>query len=434
MENFARKVKLVKISKRGIVAAVATAGLLLTGVAPAQAEDKVLTVWADETRGPNLIRALGSVADQKVGEWVAGYKVSVKTFSSFDALKTAVDNATDLTGPDIIVGANDWVATGAANGKLAPLTLTASVKKNFNPNSFLDLSYKGKLYGVPVDVNNVAMLVNTKLTGGKKPSTFGDMVNVYKANKSSKGLKSGLCIAGGGMSWGGYSVLTALGGGAYQMKSGKVNTSADPMNVSAFSSNVKKYLLDSKGKSNGFFPAVDTGCKDAFLAGKVPYAVIGNWEWKDYVAKGFSMNNIMPVPGVTAGSYGPAFGSVSGALLTSFAAKNGNEAGAKQLLTSFFASKDGQYLYQRYEQRPPANKLAAAMSAAGQVAFGKSASLASVPQIGAILGDATGGKNYWDVSGALWTAILVQGKSVDSQAKLVNAILKKNMIAGAKKL
>jgi arabinogalactan oligomer/maltooligosaccharide transport system substrate-binding protein len=419
----------------GIALAVAVGFSSVVSAVPAMAVDeaKVLTIWADESRGPNLTRALGAVEAQKLGEWVSGYKVAVKTFSSFDALKTAVDNATAISGPDIIVGANDWVATGAANGKLAPITLTASVKKNFNPNSFLDLSYKGKLYGVPVDVNNVAMIYNTKLVKSA-PKTFGEMVDLYKANKTSKGLKSGLCIAGGGMSFGGYSVFSALGGGAYQMKSGAVDTKANPVDVTAFSANVKKYLVDAKGKSNGFFPAVDTGCKDAFLAGKVPFAVIGNWEWKDYVAKGFSMATMMPVPGVKAGTYGAAFGSVSGALLTSFAATNGNEAGAKQLLKAFFASKDGQYLYQRYEQRPPANKLAAAMSSAAQVGFGKSASLASVPQIGAILGDSTGGKNYWDATPALWTAVLVQGKDVKTEATKLNTILKKNMLAGVKKL
>lgn len=417
----------------GIALAIAVGFSTVVTASPAMAEDKVLTIWADETRGPNLTRALGAVEAQKLGEWVSGYKVAVKTFSSFDALKTAVDNATAISGPDIIVGANDWVATGAANGKLAPITLTASVKKNFNPNSFLDLSYKGKLYGVPVDVNNVAMIYNTKLVK-KAPKTFGEMVDLYKANKTKKGLKSGLCIAGGGMSFGAYSVLNALGANAYKMKKGAVDSKSNPVDATAFSANVKKYLLDAKGKSNGFFPAVDTGCKDAFIAGKVPFAVIGNWEWKDYVAKGFSMATMMPVPGVKAGTYGDAFGSVSGALLTTFAATNGNEAGAKQLLKAFFASKDGQYLYQRYEQRPPANKLAAAMSSAAQVGFGKAASLASVPQIGAILNDATGGKNYWDASPALWTAVLVQGKDAKKEAAKLNTILKKNMLAGVKKL
>ena len=92
------------------------------------------------------------------GDWVSGYTVKVVTFSSFDALKTAVDNATATSGPDIIVGANDWVPTAAKSGKLAPITLTDAQKARFNSTQFFDLSYKGKLYGIPVDINNVAMI------------------------------------------------------------------------------------------------------------------------------------------------------------------------------------------------------------------------------------------------------------------------------------
>ena len=196
----------------GASVALGVAASTLLGALPASANDKVITVWADETRGPNLEKTLGTVASQAGGEWVAGYKVKVVTFSSFDALKTAVDNVTK-DGPDIIVGGNDWVATGAANGKLAPYVPSAAVRANFTGNQWFDLTAKGKIYGVPVDVNNVAMLVNTKLTG-KRPTTLGEMVDFYLKNKTSKGLVAGLCVAGGGMSWGAHSVLSALGGGA----------------------------------------------------------------------------------------------------------------------------------------------------------------------------------------------------------------------------
>lgn len=416
----------------GLGVAVGLAASTLLGALPANAEDKVITVWADETRGPNLEKVLGTVDKQAGGEWVAGYKVKVVTFSSFDALKTAVDNVTK-DGPDIIVGANDWVATGAANGKLAPFTPSAAVRKNFNPNNWFDLTYKGKIYGVPVDVNNVAMLVNTSLTGGKKPATFGDMVNFYNANKTSKKLVAGLCVAGGGMSWGAHSVISALGANAYVMKNGTVDAKANPVPVETLTANIKRFLLDRNGKSNGFFPATDTGCKTNFLAGKVPYAIIGNWEWKDYTAKGFSMNNLMSVPSTTRGKWGSAFGSVSGALLTSFAAGNGNDAAAKSLLTNFFASTSGQILYQGVEQRPPANKAAAAEAGAAQRGFGGAAARASIPQIGALLNPA-GTVSYWDALPAFWNDVLVKGVDPKTAAYKLNGLFRKNIATGIKNL
>jgi arabinogalactan oligomer/maltooligosaccharide transport system substrate-binding protein len=406
----------------GVLAGFALA--ISSFVVPSASAASEIVVWADESRGPNLTKVIAAK-----GDWVPGYTVKVVTFSSFDALKEAFDKATDATGPDIVVGANDWVPTGAKSGKLAPITLTASVKARFNPTQLFDLTYKKSLYGVPIDVNNVAMIYNEKLVSSA-PKTFGEMVSYYKANKASKSLKAGLCVAGGGMSWGAHSVFSALGADAYQFNSRDEIVYNRSFDYPKFSKNVKTYLLDGK-KSNGFFPATDTGCKDNFLAGSVPFAVIGNWEWKDYVAKGFEMN-LMPVPGVSADKPGKMFGSVSGAMLTTYAAKHGVSAGAKSLMTDFFASTAGQVAYQALEGRPPAEKGAQSSSAvsAGQKGFGAAASTAGIPQIGAFLNNNKGGANYWDSAPAFWTAILVDNKDVSAESKKLANIWRTNTTAG----
>ena len=417
-----------KLIAKSLAASLALALVAGVNTVPAQAADKELVVWADDTRGPNLTKTLAAKSD-----WVSGYKITVKAFSSFDALKEAVDKSTDLTGPDIILGANDWVPTGAKNGKLAPITLPASVKSRFTANQLFDLSYKGNLYGVPLDINNVGMVYNENLVKNA-PKTLGEMVSYYKANKTKKGLAAGLCIAGGGTSWGAHSVLSALGGSAYRMMNGAVDTSKDPINPAELAKNIKTYLLDADGKSNGFFPATDTGCKDNYLAGKVPFAIIGNWEWQDYMAQGFQMN-LMPVPGVKAGTYGTMFASVSGAMLTSFAAKRGVEAGAKDLLINFFASTAGAVAYQAIELRPPAEKGAQTkVEFTAQQNFGKAASKAGIPQIGAILNGAAGSKSYWDLLPAFWTAVLVNGKDPQTEATKMNGFFVKNVTEGVKDL
>jgi arabinogalactan oligomer/maltooligosaccharide transport system substrate-binding protein len=393
-------------------------------IVPAQAASEIV-IWADETRGPNLTKVFA-----KKGDWVPGSTIKVVSFSSYDALKDALDKASGTTGPDIFVAGNDWVPALAKSGKLAPVVLTAAQKGQFTPSQFFDLSYGGKLYGVPVDVNNVGMVFNTKMVK-TAPKTYGDMVKFYLANKTKLGLTAGLCVAGGGMSWGALSGFSALGAQPYLMNAdGTVNfdKSFDP---AVFAKNVSSLLLDKNGKSNGFFPATDTGCKDNFLAGTVPYAVIGNWEWADYVAKGFTMN-LMPVPGVTEGNYGKMFGSVSGALLTTFAAKHGTEAGAKSLLTNFFASTDGQVRYQLLEKRPPAEKGAQADSSvsAAQRGFGSAASLAGIPQVGAFLNSNKGGANYWDSAPAYWTAVLIDGKDAVKEASKLASIWRTNTDGG----
>ena len=419
MEEYMKK---KSIGFTGVIAALAIA--VSSFVAPSASAANEIVVWADESRGVNLSKVIAAK-----GDWVTGYTIKIVTFSSFDTLKEAFDKATVQTGPDIVVGPNDWVPTGAAKGILAPVTLTASVKSRFTANQIFDLTYKGKLYGIPVDINNVAMIYNTKLVS-TAPKTFGEMVDYYKANKSSKSLKAGLCVAGGGMSWGAHSVFSALGADAFQFNSRDQIIYGRTFNYNAFGKNVKKYLMDGK-KSNGFFPATDTGCKDNFLAGTVPYAIIGNWEWKDYVAKGFEMN-LMPVPGVTAGTYGKMFGSVNAALLTTYAAKHGVATGAKSVLTDFFGSTAGQVAYQALEGRPPAEKGAQASATiqAGQKGFGTAATLAGIPQIGAFLNQNAGGASYWDSAPAFWTAVLVDGKDASAEAKKLANIWRTNTSAG----
>ncbi len=417
-------------NRLGKVAASVLAVGLVSGIftAPVHAATNTIIVWADETRGPNLQKVIAAN-----GSWVPGYTIKIVPFSSFDALKAAFDNATALTGPDIVVGANDWVPTGAKEGKLAPVTLSSSVRAHYTANNFFDLSYKGVLYGVPLDVNNVAMIYNSKLTG--KPLTFGQMVKFYLKNKAADKLTAGLCIAGGGMSFGAASVLSALGGAPYVMTSAGTVSTADPVPASTFAANVSKYLLGKNGKSNGFFPATDTGCKTAFLAGTVPFAVIGNWEWKDYANAGFEMN-LMPVPGILHGKYGSAFASVSGAMLTVYAATHGVDQGAKSLLNNFFGSTAGAVAYENVELRPPANKKAqkdASISAA-QKGFGKAGAIAGIPQIGAILNGAPGGKSYWDLLPAFWTDVLVNGKDPVSSATKMDTFFQANIAAGVPQL
>jgi arabinogalactan oligomer/maltooligosaccharide transport system substrate-binding protein len=419
-------------NKKRVIGAALVVALGFSGsltAAPAFAEDKVITIWADEKRGPSLIRVFGTLAQQQGGEYAAGYKIEVKPYASLDALKAAWDAATEITGPDIIIGPADWVPGGVKDGKLAPYTMSSALKSQFSASSLGDMSYRGKQYGVPMDLNNVAMIYNTKLVKSK-PNSFADMVNFYKANKASKKLSNGLCVASGGMAFGGQIVLSALGGSAYQVRNGRVDLKANPINVTALSNNIKTYLLEANGKSNGFLPGTDAGCKDRFLKGTVPFAVIGNWEWRDFANKGFNMSTLMPVPGVTRGTYGASFGSANGALLSSYAAKRGKANAAKSVLTKFFASADGQVAYGAIEQRPAANIRAAARSSAAVKGFGQAASLASIPQIGAILDGVAGSTSYWVASGAFWANVLIDGKNPTTQATKLNKILKRNLAAG----
>ena len=213
---------------------------------------------------------------------------------------------------------------------------------------------------------------------------------------------------------------------------------------------MKSLLLNSDGTPNGFFTDSDASCKDDFIAGKVPFAIIGNWEWKDYVAEGFSMTMLSAVPGVKAGTFGAGFGSVSGAMLTSFAAQAGDDNAAKSFLNDFFGSAAGAASYEKYEGRPPANKGAAAIASPGLKGFGIAASKASIPQLGTFLNggakDTTGlvlgtkakpgtkgadVPSYWDALPALWTALVSSDATLRKDPTVASQLFANIMAANA---
>ena len=180
MENFARKVKLVKISKRGIVAAVATAGLLFSGLTavPAQAADKVINVWSDEGRGPALKSILEG--NKKIAP---GYTFKVKVYSGYDALDSAWKKASAAGGPDVMFHPAGEGVNAAKSGKALPLTFSATAKSQLGTAALGAGTYKGRTYVVPLDVDTTTMIWNTKF-GATAPKTLAAMVDLYKTKKA----------------------------------------------------------------------------------------------------------------------------------------------------------------------------------------------------------------------------------------------------------
>ena len=77
-------------------------------------------------------------------------------------------------GPDLIVGANDWVGSLVKNGVVAPVELGDKA------NGFSDAAKKaftsdGTLYGVPYAVENIALVRNNALAKDT-PATFDELI------------------------------------------------------------------------------------------------------------------------------------------------------------------------------------------------------------------------------------------------------------------
>ena len=159
----------MKVGRRLAALVVATVVLVLaltaaraTTTARAAAKATTITIWADKDRKPAVEKVAGQWASRR------GVQVDV-VLKNFEKIRDDLKTVQAESAPDVVVGAHDWTGQLAADGLILPLFPKKSVKKQI-PKYALDGFSYGRLYGMPVAVENVGLVVNTRLA--KVPKTF----------------------------------------------------------------------------------------------------------------------------------------------------------------------------------------------------------------------------------------------------------------------
>ncbi|MEP7192713.1 MAG: extracellular solute-binding protein [Actinomycetota bacterium] len=84
-------------------------------------------------------------------------------------IKVVVQVATDVRpqfkdatkvgkGPDVIVGAHDWLGELVQNNTVSPVNLSAADAAKFAPQAIAATKFNGQSYGVPYAVENIALV------------------------------------------------------------------------------------------------------------------------------------------------------------------------------------------------------------------------------------------------------------------------------------
>ncbi|MDX6508259.1 MAG: arabinogalactan oligomer / maltooligosaccharide transport system substrate-binding protein, partial [Gaiellaceae bacterium] len=261
-----------RIALGGLVVAVLVSLAAMAALSSAQASLKseaspnaaaatTIVVWTDQNRKADV--------DKVTSTWGAtrgvDVKVVVKDFGQIrDALKTiAVADA-----PDVIVGAHDWTGELAANGLVLPLFPRAAVKKQFPKYSLNAFSYGkngARLYGIPTQLENIALIVNTGMAHA--PKNWKDLESQALKIKKRTGSAVGIAVqqGSGGDAYHMYPFFSGLCGYIFQTtKTGGLN----PSNIGVAN---KKFLANSalidKWNSEGLIrSSVDSStAQDLFL-------------------------------------------------------------------------------------------------------------------------------------------------------------------------
>ena len=131
-----------------------------------------LTVWVDETRET----AVQSAAEAYEAESGVDVEIVQKNFEDIraDFLAQVPTGA----GPDITVGAHDWLGEFTTNGVVAPIELGDKAGE-FIPVSVEAFTQDGQVYGLPYAIENIALIRNTELAP-EAPATYDDMIAAGK--------------------------------------------------------------------------------------------------------------------------------------------------------------------------------------------------------------------------------------------------------------
>lgn len=323
-------------------ATVATPASPTTTGAPVRDANVDLVIWADNDRAATLQK----YADQ-FGQ-AQGIKVAVQV--STDPRKDFKDATNVGKGPDIVVGAHDWLGELVQNGSVKPVNLSPDQQAKFDPASIAAAKFNGQLYGVPYAVENIGVVRNTALAPDA-PKTYEEMVTKGSALvKEGKATNAVLQEVGKtGNAYYTYPYLKAFGGGIFAQKP---NGDYDPSQVIVNSPGSVKggEQLAKLGKEGILSTNVDgTNVDSLFDAGKVPYWITGPWAI-DKIKKAGIKYAISPLPTIAGGQMSPFLG----VQMFYVSAKAKNDAFAQEFVTNYVTKKELQVELFQAGRRPPA--------------------------------------------------------------------------------
>jgi len=331
-------------------AATEAAGTAPAPTAPERG-DADLVIWADDTRTPVMREIAEPFAEE------LGIVVAVQEVPSGDIRQLLTVTGPQGEGPDVIVTAHDGIGEAVADGVVEPLDLSG-VADGFQDVAVEAFTYDGQTYGVPYAVENIALVRNTDLVP-EAPATFEEMMQIaadFKAEHADDPTYLGLAVqvAPEGDTYHYHPFLTAFGGYIFgQNDDGTFNP--DDLGVDSEGGLAAATWLQEQAAAGVLSADVTYDVmKEAFGAGKAPFAVTGPWAIGDQ-NNGFETTGvpyaISPIPAREGGEPPAVFVGVQGFMVSSFSEQ-------KDLATSFVLD----YLSQESSQlalfeaggRPPA--------------------------------------------------------------------------------
>ena len=303
-----------------------------------------LTVWVDQNRADALKDIVTTFEDETGVDVTLVVKDNAKIRDDFTA------QVPTGKGPDITIGAHDWLGAFVQDGLVAPIELGDKASE-FQDVAISAFSYDNKVYGLPYAIENIALMRNTDLAS-EAPATFDDMIAAGTAAGTKYPFVVGLDPANadpyhlyGFQTSFGNSVFAQNADGSYD---GSQLTIADDAGIA-----YAKWLGEQGAAGTINLNLTQDLSKEAFNSGETPFIITGPWNVADAQAKGINIA-IDPIP-TAGGEVAAPFVGVQGFYLS---AKSENTLAANEFLVNYMGREDVQTALYETGDRPPALKAA----------------------------------------------------------------------------
>jgi arabinogalactan oligomer/maltooligosaccharide transport system substrate-binding protein len=307
--------------------------------------DADLVVWTDDLK----IDAVKKIADG-FGE-TNGISVDVQAIT--DTQSNFVTANTAGNGPDVVLGAHDWIGNLVQNGAIDPLQLTPDQLGAYSDVAVKATTYDEQLYGLPYGVESLVLYRNTELAP-QAPATLDDAFAAGQAAVAAGKAESAFNLPVGeqGDAYHMQPLYTSAGGYVFGRNAEGDYDPVDlgvgkPESIEA----AKKISSLGQAGTKALSTSVDSNNSIAlFAAGKAPFLLSGPWAKGD-IEKGGIAYEIQPVPGFKGMGPAKPFAGVQAFFVAS---KGKNKAFAQEFVANTMNTPEAMQTMFDMANLPPA--------------------------------------------------------------------------------
>ncbi|GAA1696097.1 extracellular solute-binding protein [Microcella alkalica] len=367
----------MKVTSRSftITGALAMSAIVLAGCAAPASEpgtggsgpeepqfEGSLTVWVDSDRAGVLEDVAAAFEDER------GVSVELIT-KEFGAIRDDfITQAPTGNGPDIIVGAHDWLGKLVQNGVVAPLEL-GDAAADFQQVAVTAMSYEGQTYGLPYSVENIALVRNVDIAP-EAPATFDDLIAAGQAAVAEGAAEYPFLVGldpAAADPYHLYPLQASFGAPVFEITA---DGTYDPTTLALGNEGGEAFAV--KLREWGQAGILNTNisgdiAREEFVAGKSGYFLTGPWNIPA-ISEGGINYAIDPIPSA-GGETATPFVGVQGFFISS---ESENQLAANEFLVNYIGTDEVQTALYEVGGRAPAllSAFEAAQSDADVAAFG----------------------------------------------------------------